>query len=91
MDKKNKLCAVRMPEKLHSEVKSLAYRKGMTLQSYIISILEINLFSEKKDSRTWKCQDCGSWSLTGTQMARLGECQKCGKKEVATFPCEDMR
>jgi ribosomal protein L37AE/L43A len=79
-----------MNPRLHSEVKSIAYKRGMTLQSYIVSILEMSLILERKDSRIWMCEDCGHWELQGTQMAMLKDCGKCGKKETATFLCEGV-
>ncbi len=89
MKPKTKLCSVRMSEELHSEIKCAAYKNGQTLQNYVIGVMHMCMYLEKTRAISWLCEACGSWDLRKTQMAHLRDCEKCGKKEVATFPCED--
>lgn len=32
------------------------------------------------------CQLCGQWELKGTQLAHMGDCEKCGKEWTPVFP-----
>jgi hypothetical protein len=45
----------------------------------------------KQKHSSWKCQECGGWTLKGTQMAILGKCVSCTKEGVAVFPCEEKK
>jgi predicted HicB family RNase H-like nuclease len=43
-EKKNiRLCTVKLPEKLHRKMKLTAFKEGMTLQSWILYVLEESL------------------------------------------------
>ncbi len=87
--KVSKNCCIRMTEDLHRQAKLQAYLEGKNLQKWVADLITLTL-KAKSLSRRWVCQECGKWDIKGTQMAMLRDCGKCGKKEVATFPCEGM-
>lgn len=82
-----RICCFRLSPALHAELKSHIYSQGQTIEKWMTIAIEEKLTREKTNrSAIWLCEDCGHWSLKGTQIAMLGICGKC-HKEKATFPC----
>lgn len=88
MEKISRNCCIRMTEDLHRQAKLQAYVEGKNLQSWVAELITMAL-KAKSLNRKWVCQGCGRWDLKGTQMGMLRDCEKCGKKEAVTFPCEE--
>lgn len=88
MEKTCKSLVVRFPKLLHREIKVQAYKEGKTIQEWVFEILQKHLL-KSQEKITWKnlCQQCGQWELKGTQMALMQNCERCGKKDTAVFPC----
>lgn len=84
--KVDKNCCVRLPPLLHKGAKILAVKEGKKLQDWVANLIEEKLKQTYPD-RDWLCQECGKWKLENTQMAVMGKCNHCLKKDVAVFPC----
>jgi predicted RNA-binding Zn-ribbon protein involved in translation (DUF1610 family) len=83
-EKAHKNCCIRLPESLHRQAKLQAFKEGKNLQNWVAELISIKLASRESNSK-WLCQECGGWTLKGTQLAMLGKCESCGK-EVPVFP-----
>ncbi len=81
------LLVVRMEKDLRRKVKLQAWKDGTTMQDWIIKLIEAKI-KNSKTRNIWLCQECGDWTLVGTQVARLSKCEQCGK-ENPTFPCKE--
>jgi len=57
-NKESKMFCVRIPLDLHNVAKSMAYSKGLTLQDWIISLIEKEIYTKHEaktldDFKTW--------------------------------------